>query len=273
MRRTWMMSDPELHYYNLSDDVIAFSTTRHGGASKGNYGELNINPYCGDDLAAITANREALCKTLDIEDSHLFLPHQVHDIECLDVTEDVLHASPEQRQQLLEGKDALMTTLPHICIGVSTADCIPVLLYDPRHHAKAAIHAGWRGTVSRIVKETFRKMQRRYGTLPEDTLAVIGPGISLKNFEVGQEVYDDFADHGFDMRLLARKYPCRNNPAQEKWHINLPLCNQLQLESVGVPRSHIQQSGICTYDDVADFFSARRLGINSGRIYTAIIGV
>lgn len=268
-----MMSDPELHYYKLSDDVIAFSTTRHGGASKGNYGELNINPYCGDDLAAITANREALCKTLDIEDSHLFLPHQVHDIECLDVTEDVLHASPEQRQQLLEGKDALMTTLPHLCIGVSTADCIPVLLYDPRHHAKAAIHAGWRGTVSRIVKETFRKMQRRYATLPEDTLAVIGPGISLKNFEVGQEVYDDFADHGFDMRLLARKYPCKNNPAQEKWHINLPLCNQLQLESVGVPRSHIQQSGICTYDDVADFFSARRLGINSGRIYTAIIGV
>jgi hypothetical protein len=268
-----MMSDPELHYYKLSDDVIAFSTTRHGGASKGNYGELNINPYCGDDLAAITANREALCKTLDIEDSHLFLPHQVHDIECLAITEDILHATPEQRQQLLEGKDALTTTLPHLCIGVSTADCIPVLLYDPRHHAKAAIHAGWRGTVSRIVKETFRKMQRRYGTLPEDTLAVIGPGISLKNFEVGQEVYDDFADHGFDMRLLARKYPCKNNPAQEKWHINLPLCNQLQLESVGVPRSHIQQSGICTYDDVADFFSARRLGINSGRIYTAIIGV
>lgn len=261
----------KLHYYNIADDVIAFSTTRHGGASKGNYGELNINPYCGDNAAAITANREALCKTLNIEDCHLFLPHQVHDIECLDVTEDVLHASPKQRQQLLEGKDALMTSLPHVCIGVSTADCIPVLLYDPRHHAKAAIHAGWRGTVSRIVKETFRKMQRRYGTLPEDTLAVIGPGITLKNFEVGQEVYDDFAAHGFDMRLLAQKFPCKNNPTQEKWHINLPLCNQLQLESVGVPRGNIQQSGICTYDDVADFFSARRLGINSGRTYTGII--
>lgn len=261
----------KLHYYNIADDVIAFSTTRHGGASKGNYGELNINPYCGDNAAAITANREALCKTLNIEDCHLFLPHQVHDIECLDVTEDVLHASPKQRQQLLEGKDALMTSLPHVCIGVSTADCIPVLLYDPRHHAKAAIHAGWRGTVSRIVKETFRKMQRRYGTLPEDTLAVIGPGITLKNFEVGQEVYDDFAAHGFDMRLIAQKFPCKNNPTQEKWHINLPLCNQLQLESVGVPRGNIQQSGICTYDDVADFFSARRLGINSGRIYTGIV--
>lgn len=261
----------KLHYYNIADDVIAFSTTRHGGASKGNHGELNINPYCGDNAAAITANREALCKTLNIEDCHLFLPHQVHDIECLDVTEDVLHASPKQRQQLLEGKDALMTSLPHVCIGVSTADCIPVLLYDPRHHAKAAIHAGWRGTVSRIVKETFRKMQRRYGTLPEDTLAVIGPGITLKNFEVGQEVYDDFAAHGFDMRLIAQKFPCKNNPTQEKWHINLPLCNQLQLESVGVPRGNIQQSGICTYDDVADFFSARRLGINSGRTYTGII--
>ena len=266
------MSYPELHYYNMAEDVIAFSTTRHGGASKGSYGELNINPYCGDDPAAITANRQALCRALNLEDSHLFLPHQVHDIECLEVTEDVLHASPEQRQQLLEGKDALMTTLSRLCIGVSTADCIPVLLYDPRHHAKAAIHAGWRGTVSRIVTETFRKMQRRYGTLPEDTLAVIGPGISLKNFEVGQEVYDDFAAHGFDMSRIARKFPCKNDSDQEKWHINLPLCNQLQLESAGVPRSHIQQSGICTYDHDTDFFSARRLGIHSGRIYTAIIG-
>ena len=188
------------------------------------------------------------------------------------MTEDVLHASPEQRQQLLEGKDALMTTLSNICIGVSTADCIPVLLYDPRHHAKAAIHAGWRGTVSRIVKETFRKMQRRYGTLPEDTLAVIGPGISLKNFEVGQEVYDDFAAHGFEMSRIARRFPCKNDSGQEKWHIDLPLCNQLQLESAGVLQAHIQQSGICTYDHDADFFSARRLGIHSGRIYTAIIG-
>ena len=256
----------------MAEDVIAFSTTRHGGASKGNYGELNINPYCGDAPAAITANRQALCRALNLEDSHLILPHQVHDIECLEVTEDVLHASPEQRQQLLEGKDALMTTLSRLCIGVSTADCIPVLLYDPRHHAKAAIHAGWRGTVSRIVNETFRKMQRRYGTLPEDMLAVIGPGISLKNFEVGQEVYDDFAAHGFDMSRIARKFPCKNDSGQEKWHINLPLCNQLQLESAGVPRSHIQQSGICTYDHDTDFFSARRLGIHSGRIYTAIIG-
>ena len=266
------MSYPELHYYNMAEDVIAFSTTRHGGASKGNYGELNINPYCGDAPAAITANRQALCRALNLEDSHLILPHQVHDIECLEVTEDVLHASPEQRQQLLEGKDALMTSLSRLCIGVSTADCIPVLLYDPRHHAKAAIHAGWRGTVSRIVNETFRKMQRHYGTLPEDTLAVIGPGISLKNFEVGQEVYDDFAAHGFDMSRIARKFPCKNDSGQEKWHINLPLCNQLQLESAGVPRSHIQQSGICTYDHDTDFFSARRLGIHSGRIYTAIIG-
>lgn len=206
------MRDPELHYYSLSEDVIAFSTTRHGGAGKGNYGELNINPYCGDDTAAITANRQTLCKTLNIEDSHLLLPHQVHGIDCLEVTEDLLHTSPEERQQFLEGKDALMTDRPNICIGVSTADCIPVLLYDPRHHAAAAVHAGWRGTVNRIVKETFRKMQKCYGILQEDTIAVIGPGISLKNFEVGQEVYDAFAYNGFDMSRIACRFPCRQAP-------------------------------------------------------------
>lgn len=265
-----MMRDPELHYYSLSEDVIAFSTTRHGGAGKGNYGELNINPYCGDDTAAITANRQTLCKTLNIEDSHLLLPHQVHGIDCLEVTEDLLHTSPEERQQFLEGKDALMTDRPNICIGVSTADCIPVLLYDPRHHAAAAVHAGWRGTVNRIVKETFRKMQKCYGILPEDTIAVIGPGISLKNFEVGQEVYNAFAYNGFDMSRIACRFPCRQSPQREKWHINLPLCNRLQLESMGVSTAHIIDSGICTYAQCGDYFSARRLGIRSGRIFTGI---
>ena len=105
-------------------------------------------------------------------------------------------------------------------------------------------------------------MTELYGTNPKELKAVVGPCISLKNFEVGQEVYDAFSAAGFPMERIARMY--------EKWHINLPLCNQLQLEELGVPTANILQSGICTYDNASDFFSARILKEGFGTIYTGI---
>lgn len=252
-----------LYLYSISPDVTAFSTTRHGGVSKGNYGEFNVNAYCGDDAQAVYANRKALEDELGISGDGLLMPHQVHQTRNLFVSEDFLSLPAASRLPLLEGVDSLTTDVKGVCIGVSTADCIPVVLYDPAHRASAAVHAGWRGTVKRIVASTLQAMVKEYGTNPSDVIAVVGPGISLKNFEVGDEVYDAFAKAGFDMSLIAEHY--------EKWHINLPLCNQLQLEEAGVLRKSILQCGICTYDHVADYFSARRLGQQSGRIFTGII--
>lgn len=282
-----MMTEPVLHLYNIGEalglkstqgfakfnygNVVAFSTTRHGGASHGRYGELNINPYCGDDATAVGDNRAALCQELGIDDAHLVLPHQVHGTECLAVDSALLRSTQSERLQMLEGYDALMTNLRGVCIGVSTADCIPVLVYDPQRHATAAIHAGWRGTVARIVEKTLADMKAAYGTEPSEALAIVGPGISLANFEVGQEVYNAFAAAGFDMDGIARRYPCKEDPQTEKWHIDLPLCNKQQLMHAGVRESNILCSGICTYDNADDFFSARRLGISSGRIYTGIM--
>ena len=254
-----------------NDTIVAFSTTRHGGASKGRYGELNINPYCGDDATAIADNRAALCRELGIGDNLLVLPHQVHGTKCLNVDTTLLHSTPEERQRLLEGYDALMTNLKGVCIGVSTADCIPVLVYDPKRHVTAAIHAGWRGTIARIVEKTLLAMKANYGTEANEAVAVIGPGISLRNFEVGQEVYDAFADAGFDMDKIAKKFPCKADPKKEKWHIDLPRCNKSQLTHAGMKEANVLCSSICTYDNADDFFSARRLGINSGRIYTGIM--
>ena len=281
------MIEPVLHLYDIGEAlglkttegfakfdngaVVAFSTTRHGGASQGRYGELNINPYCGDDSAAISYNRAALCAKLGIDDVHLVLPHQVHGTKCLNVDAALLCSTPSRRQQRLEGYDALMTNLKGVCIGVSTADCIPVLIHDPQRHAVAAIHAGWRGTVARIVEKSLRAMKANYGTEASEAVAIIGPGISLRNFEVGQEVYDAFAAAGFEMQDIAQRFPCKADPGKEKWHIDLPLCNKLQLTRSGVMEQNIVCSGICTYDNADDFFSARRLGIDSGRIYTGIM--
>ena len=254
---------PELHYYHIADGVTAFRTTRHGGYSQGNYGELNVNLFCGDEPEAIARNRRLLCKELAVAEDRLVMPHQVHDTGVSQIGKTFFMLSEEIRKQVLEGIDALITNLKHICIGVSTADCIPIIIYDPEHHAAGVVHSGWRGTVANITGRVVTSMQMAYQSKPELLKAVIGPGISLKNFEVGDEVYDAFADAGYPMEQISQK--------QEKWHIDLFACCRLQLEATGIKAENIKESGICTYDNVEDFFSARKLGIASGRILTGIV--
>lgn len=249
------MISPQLTYYNMGNGVTAFSTTRQGGCSTGNYAAFNINGYCGDDEVHIAANKVALCGLLGIDCNRLVMPHQVHD--C------VVRRIDGPQQGVIEGVDAVMTDVPQLCIGVSTADCIPVLLYDSTHRAVSAVHAGWRGTVLRIVQKAVEAMHDAYGTVPAELLAVIGPGISLDSFEVGDEVYEQFHAAGFDMQPISRH--------DAKWHIDLPMCNRLQLMEAGIPANHIQMTNICTYQQYERYFSARRLGIQSGRIYTGIL--
>ena len=248
---------PVLHFYDFGEGVTAFSTTRRGGFSKGSYGEFNTNRYCGDNVEAIRQNRALLCGLLGIDDSRLLMPHQVHETEIVAVNETT-------REAELEGVDALMTNIPGICIGVSTADCIPVLLYDKVHRAVCAIHAGWRGTVKRIVEKAIAAMTSTYSTRPADIQAQIGPGIHIESFEVGDEVYEAFANDGFEMGTISRK-------VGQKWHIDLPECNRQQLLASGVPAAQVAVSPICTYQHPETYFSARRLSISSGRIFTGIL--
>lgn len=271
-------AQPVLNYYNLSDDVKAFSTTRHGGVSEGNYASLNINEYCGDSKANTDANRLLLANELGIDANHIIMPHQTHGVESRIIGEEFATLPDGVKKMLLEGVDAVMTNIPGMCIGVSTADCIPVLLYDEEHHAAAAIHAGWRGTQARIVHKAVQEMRMAYQTDPTKLKAVIGPGISLDNFEVGDEVYAAFEQAAFDMSAIAEERIKRNPNAEDpakaferKWHINLPLANLQMLTHNGVDEANIINTGICTFDNTDNYFSARRLGIESGRIYTGII--
>jgi hypothetical protein len=258
-----MMIQPQLDYYNMGKGVVAFSSTRHGGCSEGNYASFNINRYCGDQEDNIQKNRKALCEILGISDNRLVMPHQVHLTKVATIDEQHFTLSSSAQQEALEGVDALMTDLSGVCIGVSTADCIPVLLYDNEHHAVCAIHAGWRGTVQRIVVKAIEAMTATYGTQPELLKAQIGPGIHLDSFEVGDEVYEAFAEAGFEMSSISSR--------KEKWHIDLPACNRLQLMAAGMKAESITVSPVCTFQQATDYFSARRLGINSGRIFSGII--
>lgn len=259
-----MQNKLQLTHYNLHDEVVAFSTTRHGGCSIGNYSSFNINSYCGDDEDAVATNKQSLCSLLGIETARLVMPHQTHQTQVRQIAEDFFSLSDTTKAMLLEGVDALITNVKDICIGVSTADCIPIIIYDAEHQASCVVHAGWRGTVAKIAEKAIKAMFLAYGSKPEMLKACIGPGISLECFEVGDEVYRQFAEAGFPMENIARHYG-------EKWHIDLWECNRIQLQGLGINPDNITVSGICTYTQHDDYFSARRLGIESGRIFTGIL--
>lgn len=246
--------------------IFCFATTRRGGFGKGNYASFNCTPYTGDDAETVRRNQELLCRSMPQRPKELIIPFQTHGTQILAIDRNYLHATDAERTEMLQGVDALTTCQPGCCLCISTADCIPILLYDPKHRAIAAAHAGWRGTVNYIAGHTLEKMRTLYGTDGKDVIACIGPGISLPSFEVGEEVYDAFRTNGFPMDYISEW-----KPETHKHHIDLWAANRMQLLDFGVPGEQIETSGICTYISHEEFFSARRLGIKSGRILSGIM--
>lgn len=269
--KTNSLPQPRLLNYDLGPGVTVFSTTRQGGYSQGSYGEMNVNAYCGDDQATVAKNRELLSNALGLSNTdRLVVPHQVHGTGVVYTKREEAPYDAAAFQTEMEGKDIVMTDEQELCIGVSTADCVPIVLYDPNRHCAAVVHAGWRGTAKKAVLVATSRLSALYAGSTSCMQAVIGPCISQKNFEVGQEVYDAFCSEGFPMDRVARLMPANDGNGQ-KWHVDLPLCNRLLLEQAGVEPGHIYDCGICTYDNSDRFFSARRMGINSGRIFTGIV--
>ncbi|MDR0940369.1 MAG: peptidoglycan editing factor PgeF [Mediterranea sp.] len=246
-------------------DISCFTTTRHGGVGEGAYATFNCSHYCGDSPEHVRRNRQLLLEALPGPAPELVVPTQTHGTRTLRLTPDFRALTPERKAERLQGIDALLTDQPGYCLCVSTADCVPILLYDPEHQAIAAVHAGWRGTVADILGHVLEEMRLAYGTAGDRLLACIGPSISIAAFEVGDEVYEAFHAAGFDTTRVS----CRN-AATGKRHIDLWEANRMRLADFGVPDERIELAGICTYNNPDDFFSARRLGIRSGRMLSGI---
>ena len=134
---------PDLLFHDLGKGVLAFSTCRGGGVGIGPYSSFNINAYCGDSEEHIKRNRSLLLNFLKLDSEHLIMPHQTHGVTVAAIDAAYFEYNDEQRKACLEGVDALITNLRGVCIGVSTADCIPILCYDATCGIVAAIHAGW----------------------------------------------------------------------------------------------------------------------------------
>lgn len=217
-------------------------------------------------VTAFTTKRscdDCALASLGVTGDNKVKPHQTHGTEIRQIAKDFLALPADIRKMVLDGVDAVMTDVEGICIGVSTADCVPILLYDADRKVVCAIHSGWRGTAARLVEKAISAMVLTYRINPVNLKAIIGPSISLEAFEVGDEVYDQFANAAFPMdRVAVRK---------DKWHIDLQLCNRLQLENMGVREANIHDAAICTYFHNDEYFSARRDGAKTGRNFNGIM--
>jgi len=253
-----------LQFSNLSGfpDLFHFSTTREGGISIDNYRSFNLGFNSGDDPRSVSQNRTYLCNILDIKPNRIIFPKQTHSATIKIINHDYLDIAEPEKKNFLSETDAVITDLKGISIGIKTADCLPILLFDQKRKVIAAIHAGWRGTVQNIAGLTVRRMISEFNSDPADIIAGIGPSISPSVYEVGKEVWMQF-----DQRYLQSI----GSLSGDKRMLDLWKANQDQLTKAGVPANQIELAGLCTYSNPKTFFSARRDGAKTGRMATGIM--
>ncbi|MDQ3394833.1 MAG: peptidoglycan editing factor PgeF [Bacteroidota bacterium] len=173
------------------------------------------------DKQGIRRNRNLLSSALGVPDNQLFIPSQVHMDRIVNV------GKATSKEELLE-TDGLITNEPGVCIAVLAADCVPIILYDKKNRAIAAIHSGWRGTVAKILEKALLKMHQDFGTEGQDLIACIGPSICLESYEVGEDVARQFYNvFGMDSGVVE---PQPGNKAK----VDLWKANKLQLLEFGV---------------------------------------
>lgn len=245
-----------------------FVTTRMGGVSGGAFSSFNMGNFSDDSSLHITENRAILARMMYRAADDFIIPHQTHGTKVAMIDAPFLRMDRNAQAEALYGVDATITAERGIFLSVTTADCVPILLFDRKKSVIAAIHAGWRGTAGRIVEKTVTLMCRQYALSPADIIAGIGPAISPQHYEVGAEVVAQFADNGFDSSdptLFIR------NVSDAPCHLDLKEINRRELLRLGVPDRQIETTDLCTFEREDLFFSARRQTVHSGRMLSAIL--
>lgn len=243
----FMYRNPEI--FKFFPSIIAAESDRLDGVSRVPYDSLNMGLSTGDVPEDVWQNRRLFFDSLGIDFTQTVLSHQVHEDAILQATVPGNYA----------GYDAIITGEKNLFVGVSTADCVPVLIYDSQNEAVAAIHAGWPGTYKKIVAKTLSKMQESFGTRGEDCYVSVGTCIDEGIYEVGKEVADKFED------IFKIYYP-----EKKKFHLRLKAANYKQLTDFGVLPEKMEISPYCTYTNNNFYFSHRKEKGKTGRMLSVI---
>ena len=258
--------------------VHGFSTRQGGASQLDGQRVLNLGFTEWDARENVKHNRARLQAAVGAQDLKLVSLLQFH-------SDTILHfeAAPSEPARA----DASVTKTAGLLLTVQTADCVPILLVDPKNRAVAAVHAGWRGTLARIVEKAIGRMQMQFGSQAADLLAAIGPAIGGCCYEVGTEVAAAFsgqfanaAEFFDELRTGDEPNPLQwlnmmppgHQPPPKKVLLDLRKANRSQLEAAGIPASQTFVSDLCTGCRRDLLFSYRKEGAQSGRMM-AVIGI
>lgn len=243
-----------LHHLGGEGGVDVWFTSRGGVIDGDPYSGFNVCHYVDDNETHVNSCRNMLCDKVVIEQGSLIIPRQTHSANVIFI--DRLPVNINE----LEGVDAVVTNLPDVAIGVSTADCVPVALYDVSADIIGVAHAGWKGALAGVVENTIDEMLN-HGATVQNIKALFGPSICVDCFEVGEEVAERFPGDCVERR-----------PEWVRPHVNLHHFLSERMIAKGVRHENITDFNkeLCTKCHPHQFFSARNLGIKSGRNFTFI---
>lgn len=232
--------------------------TRIGGVSTLPYSTLNTGPFTEDRPENIRENLRRIASAFSTSVERIVCSAQVHGIRIHHVTDSVEHHSLFTGRKPYEG-DGLLTDRKDLFLGTFTADCLPVLFYDPERPAVGTGHAGWRGTLQGITAEILAQMRDAYGSRVQAIHVLLGPAIGPCCYTVGEEVASAFLDRdkGYEPYVIASD--------TNTWRIDLAGINRYQLLCKGVGEPNIVSSQVCTSCQRNLFFSVRAQGEPTGR--------
>jgi polyphenol oxidase len=220
--------------------VYGFSTKIGPNANPPYY--FNLSNSVGDNKEIVDLSRESFFYKLGLNENKISYQKQVH--------EDYI------REVNVSGNcgesDALITTSKNLGLAISSADCPAIFIYDPVKKNIAAVHSGWRGTEKKIVQKTIIKLKDEFSSDPQDLICYIGPSISQKNYEVGEEVA-----HKFDDEFILKK--------EDKFYLDVAGVSYKMMIAEGVKKINIQVSKLCSFEYESLLHSYRRDGQKSGR--------
>jgi polyphenol oxidase len=235
--------------FKSCQNLIAFTTEKADGFS-------DFSRFTGDDPEIFIRNRQLLASKFGISENQLVFPRQTHS--------DHIAVIREIPSKQLYDTDGLLSDQSGICLCVQTADCVPVLLFDPVCRIAGVVHAGWRGTVKGIAGRAIQLMKQHFGSNPENILAAIGPSISPEVYEVGGDVISEFRQNCSFIESYISQLP------NGKWLLDLWELNKHNLKGSGLLPENIQILERCSFLEQDTFYSARRDGQQTGRIVSGI---
>jgi len=244
--------------------ISHFVSTRSGGFSSLPYNSLNLSFNVSDEPQNVLENRKLLSLTLGFSVNSFVTSEQVHSSNVTVVRDKKYNLGATDYESSIKGTDAMIAKTPGVCLMVLQADCVPILFYDPNKKVIGIAHAGWKGTVSKIARNTVNAMNKNYNSKPKDIIAGIGPAIGPCCYEVKLDVVkkvEKSLDNGKEIIIVR----------DGKYYLDLWKANKIQLINSGIAEENIEIAEICTKCNQSIFFSSRASKNAAGRFGAGIM--